>query len=195
MSCSDAQADVVAEAVNILKLHNRRHDVLETFRCALPKAMYWLGTSLLLNTTVGSVWAAALAGEDVPQIPMDVPDGAFATAMRFVHTRYLPGQAVLAVSVKEKIWASREMPLQVIAGDLVPMLVRILRGCPGTCITLEAIKCIDLELKRDLRKPGTPAFAAAQKRLDEFWRLVADLGVGQVEPRPGKYREIHSNLG
>ncbi|MCP4243202.1 MAG: hypothetical protein GY772_21820, partial [bacterium] len=188
VACSDAQADVVAEAENILKLHNRRHDVLETFRCALPKAMYWLGTSILLNTTVGSVWAAALAGEDVPQIPTDVPDGAFATAMRFVHTRYLPGQAVLAVSVKEKIWASREVPLQVIAGDVVPMLVRILRGCPGAHISFEAIKCIDLELKRDLRKPGTPAFAAAQKRLDELWRLIADLGVGQVS------RDEHGQL-
>ena len=60
------------------------------------------------------------------------------------------------------------------------MLVRILRGCPGTYITLDGIKGIDLELKRDLRTPGTAAFAAAQSRLEEFWRLIADLGVGQV---------------
>ena len=60
------------------------------------------------------------------------------------------------------------------------MLVRILRGCPGTYITLHGIKGIDLELKRDLRTPSTAAFAAAQSRLEEFWRLIADLGVGQV---------------
>ena len=66
------------------------------------------------------------------------------------------------------------------ARDLVPMLVRILRGSPGTYITLDGMKSIDLELKRDLRTPGTAAFAAGQSPLEEFWRLIADLGVGQV---------------
>ena len=77
------------------------------------------------------------------------------------------------------------------ARDLVPMLVRILRGCPGTYITLDGIKGIDRELRRDLRTRGTAAFAAAQSRLEEFWRLIADLGVGQVSRDAYEHFHLH----
>ena len=87
--CSAAQSEVVAEAENIFKLHNRRHGVLETLRSAMPKGMYWLGTSILLNTTVGNLWRVALKMEVVDHIPTEVPDGAFASAMRFMHTLVL----------------------------------------------------------------------------------------------------------
>lgn len=89
------------------------------------------------------------------------------------------GQATLAISVKEKIWAGRELPHFVAPGDLVPMLLRILRGTPGSCITLASIKSIDLELKRDLRHVGSEKFKAATHRLEQLWRMLADVGVGQ----------------
>ena len=61
--CTAAQSEVVAEAENILKLQNRRHGVLETFSSALPKGMFWLRTSILLNATVGNLLRVALKGE------------------------------------------------------------------------------------------------------------------------------------
>ena len=92
----------------------------------------------------------------------------------------MAGQAILATSIKEKIWASREVPRVPIPGDLVPMLVRILRGSSGHTITVETIMSIDLALKRDSRHPGTPEYVAAKHRLGELWRMLADVGVGQI---------------
>ncbi len=179
--CTPQQNEIVAELEHIVNMHRRRHTVPESFRGALPKSMYWLGTSLLLHHTISSVWHAALQGSDIDSIPAKVQDVAFAAAVRFTHMRYLAGQAILTVSVKEKIWAGREVTHVAVPGDLVPTLVRILRGTPGAYITLASIKAIDLELKRDLRYPGTAKFAAATHRLEELWRMLADVGVGQLK--------------
>ena len=178
--CSDDQNQLVEELEGIVKLHSRRHTVPETFRGALPKAMYWLGTALLLNHTIVSLWPAALTRTEVEGLPGHISDATFAASTRFVHRRYLAGQAVLAVSVKEKVWAGRELAHKVVPGDLVPMLLRILRGSPGNRITLEGSKSIVIELKRYLREFGTSVFAAAELRLERLWRMLADVGIGQM---------------
>ena len=98
--CSDQQNQVVQEVAHITKLHARRHEMPETFRSALPKSLYWLGTSLLLHHTISYLWTSALTRAEVACIPAEIQDGAFAAALRFTHRRYLAGKAVLAISVK-----------------------------------------------------------------------------------------------
>ena len=150
--------------------------------------MYWLGTALLTNHTIGTLWKACVCGEDVEGICGTISDEAFAASVRFMYTRYLAGQAVVATSVQEKVWLGRDVPHHVDASDLVPLLVRILRGSPGACITGETITSIDLDSKRNLRNPGTAAHEAATARLQELWRMLADVGVGKLE------RDAHGQL-
>ena len=150
--------------------------------------MYWLGTALLTNHTMGTLWKACLGNEDVESVCGYVSDEAFATSVRFMYARYLAGQAVVATSVQEKVWLGRDVPHHVDASDLVPLLVRILRGSPGACITSETIESIDLDIKRNLRNPGTAAHEAATTRLQELWRMLADVGVGKLE------RDAHGHI-
>ena len=167
--CTEKQNNIVGELEAIVKLHGRHAHVSECFRSALPKAMYWLGTALLTNHTVGTLWKACVCGEDVEGICGTISDEAFAASVRFMYTRYLAGQAVEATSVQDKVWLGRDVPHHVDASDLVALLVRILRGSPGACITGETITSIDLDSKRNLRN-------------------LADVGVGKLE------RDAHGQL-
>jgi hypothetical protein len=87
----------------------------------------------------------------------------------------------VSTSVQETVWLGREMPHDVDPSDLVPLLVRILRGSPGACITRATIESIDLGLKRNFRHPGNPAADAAKTRLQELWRMLSDAGVDHLE--------------
>ena len=127
------------------------------------------------------LWPAALVDKDLDRVQTNIDDAVFQASVRFAHRRYLAGQAILAVSVKEKVWAGRELSHVVLPGDMVPMLLRILRGAPGSLSTLETIKSIDLELQRHMRHPGTPLHAAVERRLDQLWRMLADVGIGQMK--------------
>ena len=91
----------------------------------------------MTNQALGTLWRAALADKDLDSVHKSVHDAVFQASVRFAHRRYLAGQAILAVSVKEKVWAGRELSHVVLPGDMVPMLVRILRGSPGSFLTLE----------------------------------------------------------
>ena len=42
---------------------------------------------------------------------------------------------------------------------------------------MDTIKSIDLKLTRDLRFPGTASYSAAQQRLEQLWRRIADIGM------------------
>ena len=53
--CSEQQNQMVKEVTHITKLHARRHEVPETFRSALHKSLYWLGTNLLLHHIISSL--------------------------------------------------------------------------------------------------------------------------------------------
>ena len=152
--------------------------VPEAFRSALPKSMYWIGTSISLNHTISSLWCCALTGTDTDNIAPTVADEMLAAAVRFAHLRYLAGQSVLAVFVKGKVWG-KEIAHATPPGDLLPVLVRILTGTPGSFSTMDTIKSLDLKLKRDLRFPGTASYSAARQRLEQLWRMIADIGMGR----------------
>ena len=82
--------------------------------------------------------------------------------MRFVMRRYLPGQAVLAATVRESCWIATDEDFKTHVGDITPLLCRILRGVPGAVITEQHITDLDLNLRRKLRKGNVVENAAAQ---------------------------------
>ena len=163
-----------------IELHKRNPETPEAFRGALPKAMYWLGTSILQNVFAEAVVAAVLHGSDALVRPSCVSDAAFAASVRFSYRRYLPGQAVLTETIRAKSWLTREIPLKIVPGDLTPTLVRILRGCKGNTITRRNILEVDLDLKRDMLQGCALAMDSAERKLQELWRMMVDLGVGVV---------------
>jgi hypothetical protein len=85
--CTDQQNAIVGELETILRLHGRHAHVSECFRSALPKAMYWLGTALLMNHTIGTLWQACLHGQDVDSVCGNISDQAFAASVRFMYAR------------------------------------------------------------------------------------------------------------
>ena len=178
---TDVQGVVVGELESLVKRHSRRFDILEAFRHALPKSIYWLGTALLIHETVDLFWPSAVAGSpNAPLLERQIRDPVFAAAVRFMHRRYLAGQAVFATTLQEKSWIGRSLPLHVEATDLLPCLVRILRAIPGATIKLQDLLEIDIGLSMDLRKRGSAAHTAAMHKLDELWRMLVDVGAGQV---------------
>ena len=130
----------------------------------------------------------ALAGKDHASVPESVDHAVFRASVRFAHRHYLAGQASLAVSAKENIWAGRELPHVVLQGDRVPMPVRILCGSPGSYITLGTFKSIDFKLRRHLHHLGTPLHAAAARRLEQLWRACSLMCVSEKinETRTGE---------
>ena len=73
---------------------------------------------------------------------------------------------------------------------MLSVLVRILRGSPGSYITIDIIKSINLELKRDLRFPGV-MHQAADDRLEQLWRMLADVGIGAVKLDAANRKYLH----
>ena len=140
VACTERQAAMVAELEHILNLHARRNGVHECLRAALPKA-------LLLNATMASMWVPALSEAEFPGVPGDVGNGVGGFCER-------------------KIWAGQELPHHVADGDLVPMLLRVLRGTPHSNITASAMKDIDLELEWDMRFPHRSA-GAVEKLMED----------------------------
>ena len=177
---TEAQNNVVCSLESTIALHKRNPETPEAFRGALPKAMYWLGTSILHNVFAEAAVAAVLNGSDALVRPSCVSDAAFAASVRFSYRRYLPGQAVLTETIRAKSWLTREIPLKIVPGDLTPTLVRILRGCKGNTITRRNILEVDLDLKRDMLQGCALAMDSAERKLQELWRMMVDLGVGVV---------------
>ena len=135
LQCTDSQNKVVCDIEAVLNLHRRRHEVTDSFKGSLPKTMYWIGTGCLLNGTIANFWRSALRKEEHLLTDNTLSDQAFGASVRFALKRYLHGQAVLSATIYEQAWIGRDVPYEVPSSDLTPMLVRILRGCPGTYIT------------------------------------------------------------
>ena len=128
MQCTDDQDKVTADLEVVLTLHRRRPTVLECFRAALPKGMYWLGTSIMTNHLVATFLPQALQGQPTStvELPREITSATYSAAVRFMYKRYLAGQAILAVTVNEQSWLARRTPLTTEPGDIVRLLVRIL---------------------------------------------------------------------
>ena len=209
MSCtscitSSAQGDAVAELEEILKLHARAESLPECFRAAMPKAMYWLGTSILSNHILSQCWGPSLlalqgwaSGQrtrkdvDAPSFVQHVNDDAFSASVAFVHRRYLAGQAVLGVTVSEEAWLGHPPAAAPSDSDLMPLLVRVLRGVAGPYLRATHVLNLDLAMKRALRAPGTEVAENAKRRLAALWRLCEDVGVGVLKAESDGEGYIH----
>lgn len=181
-----SQCDVVAELEELVKLGRRKRSIHECLKAAMPKSLYWLGTSLLTNHTISSLWRDSVAARETGSVPVHVSDACFASGVAFMHRRYLAGQAVLAVTVSECAWVGRHKPFVEDPGDLTPWVVRALRGLPGPVITMEHLLTLDLESKRALRDPGSAEAQAAGDKLRRVWKLCADVGVGELDRDKGR---------
>ncbi len=176
-----SQCDVVAELEELVKLGKPKRSLHECLKAAMPKALYWLGTAILTNHTISSLWRDAVADRETGSIPVDISDPYFAASVAFMHRRYLAGQTVLAVTVAEVAWVGRHKPFFEDPEDLTPWVVRALRGVPGPVITVGHLLTLDLESKRALRDPGSAEADAARVKLDRVWKLCTDLGVGELD--------------
>ena len=104
--------------------------------------------------------------------------------------RYLSGQAILSVTSNEQAWVPRRPDDSRDPGDMLPLLLRILRGAPGSLITLDHIFCADLALKRSIEKGSDTVAHLAQQRIAAIWQQLRDLGLGEVRRHGDK---VHSH--
>lgn len=188
-----AQRAVIVELEEIGRLFARKDSVHTVFREAMPKAMYWLGTAVLTNHLVANLWPSAL-GRDLPdEFPTTVSNECFIASVQFMLKRYLFGQAILSVTSKEQTWLHRRHDFRDAEDDLLPLLLRILRGAPGSVITLEHIFCADLALKRSIEKGSCNAADLARQRIADLWLQLKDLGLGELCSSGGtaRFRKYH----
>ena len=102
----------------------------------------------------------------VSLVPPCVSDGCLVAALNFVHRRYIYGQAVVSTAAHERVWAGFQQGLQEEDPmDMLPLLLRIIRGCPGSSIRLQDLFRSDLALKRAIHKGSPNVQALAWQRI------------------------------
>lgn len=177
---TQAQRAVIVELEEIGRLFARKDSVHTVFREAMPKAMYWLGTGILTNHLLATLWPAGLQRDIPADFPITVSNQCFAASVQFMLKRYLFGQAIVSVTSKEQAWLHRRADIGDPEDDLLPLLLRVLRAAPGSAITLEHTFCADLALERSLEKGSSSAASLARKRIAALWDQLKDLGLGEL---------------
>ena len=167
---SEAQESVVAALSETVAVFARRSG-RSAFRSALPKSLYWLGSSILTNHVLEQLWSHVLADTVPLQYDLNISDAAFTASVQFMHRRYLRGQSILAVNVDEKSWLHSDVAHLT---DQQALFLRILRGCSTRSVTVESCCRCDLWLKCEIRHRS----AAAVDMLQQFWQLSFDLNLG-----------------
>ena len=158
----------------------------------LPKGMYWLGTMVtgnhLLEQLCPQVFrhftlspeCAERMNPQAPVLATGVSDGAFVASVNAVAQKYLYGQAVLAVSVEEKVWLGRRADPEEMS-EQTRLLVRVLRATPNSSITLSTITSLDLRLKRALRShPDSVEHQEAMKTAQRVFTDLEEMGFGTL---------------
>ena len=112
---TESQEPAVDSLAEIRALLEARESARVAFRQAMPKTMYWLGTSVMLNHILEHCWPHALLGTMPERLPVRVSDEAFCSAVAFVHRRFAYGH-VLSVSAQEVAWVASDTPVQKGAG-------------------------------------------------------------------------------
>ena len=143
-------------------------------------AMYWLGTSIMLNHILQHCWPHALRGTVPETFPVVVSDEAFCSAVAFVHRRFAYGHAVLSVSVQEAAWLSTTAPPHKEKEDLMPTVLKLLRSNPGSCITFNHVLQAELGLKRMWERGSVEEQQLVQQHVQRVWLVFKDIGVGTL---------------
>ena len=129
--CTTAeQRAVIVDLEEIGRLFARKDSVHVVLREAMPKAMYWLGTSIMTNHLVEHLWLSALGFDIAEEFPVTVTNRCFAASVNFMLKRYLYGQAVVSVTAQGQGWLPR-IDSKRDPDDLLPLLLRILRSAPA----------------------------------------------------------------
>ncbi|CAE7708139.1 unnamed protein product [Symbiodinium sp. CCMP2592] len=164
------QESIVASLSETVAVFARRSG-RSAFPSALPKSLYWLGTSALTNHVLEELWPHVLADTVPLQYDLNISDAAFTASVQFMHRRYLRGQSILAVTVDETSWLRSDA---VHLTDQHALFLRILRGCSTRSVTVESCCRCDLWLKCEIRQRSS----AAVDMLQQFWQLSFDLNLG-----------------
>ena len=154
----------------------------------MPKTMYWLGTSVLLNHIMQHCWPHALDGTLPEAVPAQVSDGAFCSAVAFVHRRYAYGHAVLSVSVQEAAWMAPDSFARKGADDIMPTVLKVLRSNPGSCVTFDHVLQAQLGLKRVWERGDAAERQIVQQYVQRVWLAFKDLGIGTLR---GEGSDMH----
>ena len=78
----------------------------------------------------------------------------------------------------EQAWIGRETALPLDSKTDLPLLLKVLRGTPGPLIGEAHVVCVELSLKRLLRKGTTQQVAAARKRILSLLEALEQLHLG-----------------
>ena len=96
---SHAQRKTAADIEETLSLFAQRRGIGSSMRDAMPKAIYWFGTSPLGNWVLSRCMDSVLRKTDSADMTQTADDDLFVTAVNFLHWRSLFGQNVLFCAV------------------------------------------------------------------------------------------------
>ena len=172
------QNKVALQIEETMSLHSQDDRLPETLRASMPKAFYWFGTSLLTNYVVATCVRDVLANDPPPAKLRTVTDELFLSSVNFLHRRYIFGQAVLACSVKERAGPGVDTEPAVDTDPRIQMLLRVLRGEAGSCITRESILSANLRLRRGIEVGSLAERTEVEDIIQALLATFCDLGLG-----------------
>ena len=117
-------------------------------------------------------------------LPAVVTDSAFCASVAFVHRRYAYGHAVLSVSAQETAWLAPDSCQPAEPGDLMPTILKLLRGNPSSCVTAADILQAELGLKRMLEHGDRAERDIVRQHIARLWQALQELGVGALQHSP-----------
>ena len=162
----------------------------DTMASSMPKALYWTGCSIMLNHVIEAVFPVVLLnGSQAPTLaqhqelhsfPRNVSDGAFLAGTFFAVKRYLFGQCVLDISVKENLPANIVLLEQPVEDHRTPMLLTALRNTPGCVLNRATVLDALIALRRQIDCGTEAQKLQAEDCLQHLLQQLALLGVGTV---------------
>lgn len=145
---TEAQAHLVCNIEDVCKRFASRTTVHTCLREPMPKAMHWLGTAIMTNHNIGHALPYVLKHKAPPSFPKQVIDPCCLASVTFLFRRYVVGQAVLSMRIREQSWIGRVKHFNV-----EPFLARaqhVLRRSTRSCITQEDVAYAELGVKHKL---------------------------------------------
>ena len=169
---------------------------------SMPKCMYWLGSSIMLNHIVSTFWPRILADgfaepdktylQNVPDFKQSyVSDSTFLTSVCFIARRYMFGQCVINRCVIENLHATLSKP-KPSGNEFEAMLECVLRSCPSAIIDESMVIRSVGSLGRQLRMGNLQQQTEARAVIQHVLQQISLLGFGKVIYRSdGNIDRIH----
>ncbi len=178
---SHAQEVVTADIEETLTMFGQRAHLQNTLREAMPKALYWLGTSVLQNWTMAGCMGGVLRRSSEIHLSADLLDEVYVASVHFLHRRYLFGQSVLACSVLEQAWSGIDHVLAMEKDAITGDVVKVLRTHAGHVIDDAVILSVDIAAKRSIEQSGRAEKDEVRARMQRLLRTLVDLGLADAQ--------------